>query len=76
MYYRDCNAGYYKSGTSCLACPTGKYSGAAATVCALCTLKPSANTYYIGRADGQPSTSDACPWCACFLIRLNQRGNC
>ena len=62
---------------TCIRCATGKYkTGASASNCVACTNKPAANsTYNAWAATAVPSTN-ACPWCACFLIRLNQRGNC
>lgn len=61
----SCNAGYYKSGSECLACnnQVGKYGAVAGLIggCSDCTNKP-ANSVYV-----MPSTFDGksnnCPWC-------------
>ena len=61
--HRICNAGFLKSGGSCVRCGTGTYSAAAgATVCSPCTNKPASNTYYLARlAINIPDDND-CPW--------------
>ena len=62
---RDCNAGYYKSGSSCVLCPTGQWSGTAGvTACQTCTNGP-ANSYYLQRVpDTSTTTTNSCPWYA------------
>ena len=60
---RNCNAGYYKSGSSCVLCPTGQWSGTAGvTACQACTNGP-ANAYYLQRVpDTSTTTTNSCPW--------------
>lgn len=74
---RQCNAGYYSSGATCLACATGFYSGSVgATACLACTNKP-ASSYYLSRTAGTVTTTNTCPWdCSAGFVKNAQANAC